>query len=340
MRLHNLMLDMQAPARLQGVFNPPWLLRNAHLQTILSSVGPRKWRANYRFRPWRAQQQYMEIDCGEGVTLAGFLNRAIAGKCSDTLVVVVHGWEGSAESTYILSMTRALLDAGIDVFRLNLRDHGDTHHLNDQLFNSTLVDEVIGAVARLQASLAPQTMYLLGFSLGGNFCLRVAAKASPEKLQLAQVLAVCPVLHADSSNQRLGQKNNSIYQQYFVRKWKRSLGKKLRHFPGLESAEKLGELNTLDELNHYLIPRHTEFDQVARYFDAYAITGGVLAQTICNCHLVFAADDMIVPLDDVDALAPNPQLTIEVTAHGGHVGFLKNARLESWLEDRVLELIG
>ena len=36
-------------------------------------------------------------------------------------------------------------DQGFDVFRLNLRDHGTSHHLNPELFHSNRISEVVGA---------------------------------------------------------------------------------------------------------------------------------------------------------------------------------------------------
>ena len=93
------------------------------------------------------------------------------------IAVLVHGWEGNAESLYILSLGQQLFDRGFDVVRLNLRDHGDTHHLNRELFHSCRLPEVVGAVQSLQAVVPGQPLHLVGFSLGGNFMLRVAAQA-------------------------------------------------------------------------------------------------------------------------------------------------------------------
>ena len=66
-----------------------------------------------------------------------------------------------------------LFAAGFDVFRLNFRDHGDTHHLNPGLFHSCRLEEVVHALADLQDRLQARRWCLAGFSLGGNFSLRV-----------------------------------------------------------------------------------------------------------------------------------------------------------------------
>ena len=63
--------------------------------------------------------------------------------------MLLHGWEGSADSTYLLSLAQSLFAAGFEVVRLNLRDHGATHHLNRELFHSCRLPEVVGAVRAL-----------------------------------------------------------------------------------------------------------------------------------------------------------------------------------------------
>ena len=65
--------------------------------------------------------------------------------------MLLHGWEGSSDSLYLLSLAQPLFEAGYDVARLNLRDHGDSHHLNEEIFHSCRIAEVVGAVRGLHA---------------------------------------------------------------------------------------------------------------------------------------------------------------------------------------------
>jgi len=168
-------------------FEPSFGLRNPHSQTILSSIGPRKALVKSRFRRYDDARSVMLLDGGDGVRLQGYLNIANH-KQSDKLAILIHGWEGSHDSTYMQSMAKTLLDSGVDVFRLNLRDHGDTHHLNKALFNSTLVEEVMNSIVDLQSQYSYAQNFLLGFSLGGNFCMRVAAMAQDKNLSLSCVI--------------------------------------------------------------------------------------------------------------------------------------------------------
>jgi len=319
-------------------FNPPIGLRNAHLQTILSSFGPRQFKLTKQLASIEPQQIDMILNCGDGVRLAGALNLA-SEKPSKKLVVLIHGWEGCITSGYIISMTNYLLENGIDVFRLNMRDHGGTQHLNEEIFNSTMINEMIGGLEDLQQQLDYPDYHLVGFSLGGNFSLRVAALSQNRNVKLKNVIAFCPVIHAKESNRVLNTTKNWAYSLYFMRRWKRSLYKKLEYFPHYTYGTQLPEMKSLDEMNNRLIPVYTQFSSVDDYFDAYALDKGRLADTICPCYLHFAKDDMIIPIEGIRDLASNPNLDVMVTEHGGHCGFLSNWKFDSWQDERALEII-
>ena len=319
-------------------FVPPFGLGNRHIQTIFSSVGPRRARVRRAFKPHQIQEQDVILKCHDDIRLSGILNLA-GNSPASKLVIMIHGWEGSAGSSYMLSMTTRLLEQGIDVFRLNLRDHGQSHHLNRGIFNSTLLPEVLSGLEDLQARYSYQSYSLVGFSLGGNFALRVAAAAHDRAIELSKVIVFCPALHAARSNVLLNSPANYVYGQYFVRKWKSSLLKKLEYFPDYEYRSKLDDMNTLDQMNAALIPEYTEFDNIESYFDAYAVVGDVLKNTICPCYLHFSKDDMMIPYEDIKQLAYNPKLDITLTEKGGHCGFLMNWKLDTWQDYRVMELI-
>jgi len=330
--------EMLPKSKVSSDFKPSFGLRNAHCQTILSSIGPRKALISKRFKRHKVKQQAILLDGGDGVRLQGYFNQA-GETPSAKLAILIHGWEGCHDSTYMHSMAHTLLNEGIDVFRLNLRDHGDSHRLNKGMFNSTLVEEVMNAIVDIQTQLEYSQFHLIGFSLGGNFCLRIAAMAQNKEISLSRVIVFCPVIHADRSNTALNQTSNFIYGQYFVRKWKRSLRKKLIHWPHYDFADELNAMKTLDQMNERLVPAYTPYQDLEDYFEAYAITGDRLAKTIAPCHLFFAADDMIIPVNDIEKLSDNPDLHITVTENGGHCGYIKNWKWDCWQDEQALKLI-
>ena len=314
---------------------PPWL-RNPHLQSILTSVLPRRWFVARRSRALVAASRDVIVECGDGVRLLGHHAQCTGGR--DELVVLLHGWEGSAESQYVRSVTAELRSAGFDVLRLNLRDHGPTHHLNPELFHSCRIAEVVGAIAEIARRFPSRRLALVGYSLGGNFALRVAIRAPAASIPLAQVVAICPVLDPAHTMQRLEQ-GAWIYRNYFVLKWRRSLLRKRRAWPDLYDLDELMEGRRLTAMTEQLVRRYSGYRDIESYLAGYAITGEVLAPLAVPCHLLMALDDPIIPAADLARLAAPPALTIETMPHGGHCGFLDSLGGASWADRRVLAIL-
>ena len=150
-------------------FRPLWALKNGMIQTLLSSSSLRARGAN----PMRANARPMIIATQDGVRLLGYLSLP-QNQIPSGLVILLHGWEGSADSTYILNTGKFLYQHGYAVFRLNFRDHDNSHHLNEVIFYAVLFDEVFGAVRRIAEGHAALPIHIVGFSLGVPTTLLIA----------------------------------------------------------------------------------------------------------------------------------------------------------------------
>jgi uncharacterized protein len=255
-------------------------------------------------------------------------------------VVVLHGWEGNAESLYVLSLAQLLFEQRCEVVRLNLRDHGATHHLNRDLFHSCRLPEVIGAVQALQAHFPGRPLQLVGFSLGGNFLLRVAARAQEAGLELAGVIAVSPVLDPEETLLAL-ERTMPGYQRYFVRKWVRSLRKKQAAWPEVYDFRDIAHLHDLRSMTAALVRRYSEFATLQDYLHGYSLTGERLATLAVPARILMSLDDPIIPAGGLTRLARTAALSVTVTRHGGHCGFLERLSGPTWVERQVLaQLVG
>lgn len=315
-------------------FLPGWPWRHPHFQSILPSILPR-YRLRRRAAPLRAASRELILDCGDGVRLQAFHARPPGARHS---AILLHGWEGSADSYYVVSLATRLFAAGVEVVRLNLRDHGATHQLNEGIFHSCRLDEVIGAVA----ALAPQLVappWLAGFSLGGNFWLRVASSTDARVPVLSGVIAISPVLHPDSAMLAM-EKGWQVYQRYFVKKWGRSLVRKHALWPKLALDTHLFSLRDLRGMTDVLVAGHTGFPDTHAYLDGYAITGNRLATLAVPATILASLDDPIIPARDLDRLARSPRLKIITVPYGGHMGFIARPWSESWVNGFVLREMG
>ena len=314
-------------------FDPAFILANRHIQSIL---GSRLARARLVRQRWQALNPPVEdviVDCEEGVRLLGHYTHTGVAR-PKALAVLIHGWEGSADSTYMLSSTLALLEAGYAVFRLNLRDHGLSHHLNEELFHSCRLPEVLQAVEWIRRRYSPSIFTLAGFSLGGNFALRVAA-APERQAGIDQVVAICPVLNPATTLRALDT-GWVVYRQFFIRKWRDSLLKKMLCFPHRYEFGDLSKFNRLESMTDHFVRNYTEYDDLAAYLGGYALTGERLATISVPSTMLLADDDPVIPVHDVHELTAVPALRIIRSPHGGHCGFIENFDPQGWLDKFIV----
>ncbi|TKS53189.1 alpha/beta fold hydrolase [Luteimonas yindakuii] len=316
-------------------YAPPSWLRNAHLQSVLGSSGWRRLRGARALAATGAVTTAHLLDGGDGVRLLG-LHSSIGGRAPRGLALLLHGWEGSAESGYMRLTAAHFLRRGFDVFRLNFRDHGPTHHLNEELFHSNRIDEVVHAARDLCARFPSRPLVAAGFSLGGNFALRVAQRAPAAGLPLAAVAAVCPVLDPALTLQQM-ERGMPLYLRHFERKWRESLLRKRALFPQLRTMDDRVLRMGMRDLTEWLVLRHTTFGSLDEYFAGYSIAGERLAGLAVSAHVLTSEDDPVIPADGFRALPDNPCLQVEIARWGGHCGFIENARLDGYAERWAVE---
>jgi predicted alpha/beta-fold hydrolase len=316
-------------------FLPPWPLRSGHIQTMLSSSGVRR-----RLLPKRAHQVQVDarevlVDVGQGDRLSGRYTAQTTGSESRGLAILFHGWEGSVDSTYVLQTGSRLLEDGWDVFRLNFRDHGDSHGLNEALFHSCRIDEVVTALGEIARMFPSKAIGVAGFSLGGNFALRAAMLAPAQGVPLDYVLAVCPIVDPAEGLFSLEKEAPWIYHAYFMQKWRRSLRLKQEAFPQQTYFE-LNELKqNMRELTASLVLRHTDFGSLEAYLDGYSIAGDRLMNMHVPATILTSSDDPVIPIGAFRALRLPPNIELDIASYGGHCGFIRDFSMTSFTDDYI-----
>lgn len=316
-------------------YRPPWWLRSGHVQTMLSSSPWRQRRGAQALAATGAVTTAHVVDGGPGVRLQG-LHSVVPGTEPRGLALLLHGWEGSAESSYMRQTAARFLQRGFATFRLNFRDHGDSHHLNEAIFHSNRIEEVVLAAVDVARRFWPQAgpaypLVAAGYSLGGNFALRLALHAPEAGLSLSAVAAVCPVLDPATTMTAM-ESGWRVYLRHFERKWRRSLQRKRALFPRVHDFDDRTLHLGMRELTEWLVQHHTDFGTLENYFEGYSIAGDRLASLAVPAHILMAADDPVIPLGEFHALSLPPHARLEIAAQGGHCGFLLGAGLDGFAE--------
>lgn len=315
-------------------FLPAIGLRNTHTQSLINSSGYRRAMVARSSSKMLGVEQEWLLDGGDGVRLSGHYSPQP--QADKGLVVLFHGWEGSSHSNYVVGVGGRLYEQGFDVFRLNFRDHGASHHLNPGIFHSCLLPEVVHALQDLQQRTGAENWALSGYSLGGNFALRVAMQAAAAGLSLGQVVSVCPVV-SPANVLKAMEDGLSVYERYFVFKWSKSLRQKQALFPDAYNYEEWFKLGGLRQRTDYFATRYYEFESLDDYFEGYSIAGDQLTGIAVPTTILTSADDPVVPVSDFERLPENKYIELLVADYGGHCAFLKNWKMESWADDLIVK---
>ena len=96
-------------------FQPSGLLRNPHLQGIASRLPSRRVRIEQASRVLHDNGRSVLLQGGDALLLGWLSQQPRAPQTGRPLVVLIHGWEGSSDSLYLLATATEAYHAGFDV---------------------------------------------------------------------------------------------------------------------------------------------------------------------------------------------------------------------------------
>jgi len=256
-------------------------------------------------------------------------------RLSKSLILIIHGLEGSAESTYVKGVCEKALSLGFSVCRLNLRNCGDTLHLAQGLYNAGMSDDAITVAKHLKEKFGFEQVFLCGFSLGGNIVLKAAgelgrkaaenlAAGSPAKI-IDGVCAVCPPVDLQSCVTAIERKTNRLYEHGFLVSLKEKVRAKNLLFPGRFDIERLPAVTTLRGFDDTYTSRDAGYADAASYYHG-ASALRVMPHINVPALVVAAVDDPLVPIESFRSkeFGANRHVQLLTPEKGGHVAFISN----------------
>ena len=258
-------------------------------------------------------------------------------------ILALHGLEGSSTAHYMRGVADKALRAGFNAVLLNQRNCGGTEHLGPGLYHSGLVEDAAFVIRELAETDDLRQVVAAGYSLGGNLALRLAGTESPRTLpQLKGVCAVSPVLELESCVRALERRSNVIYQWNFVRNLKNRLRRKDACFPGRFDLARLGAIRSVRQFDAAYTAPSFGFETAEDYYHRAAALR-VIDKIEIPALIITAADDPFVPVESFrhPSVAANRNVTVVITEHGGHCGFLGQPIGDGddgyWAETKILE---
>jgi len=259
-------------------------------------------------------------------------------------LVCLHGLESSAAAHYMRGMADKAAAAGMNAVLLNQRNCGGTEHLSAGLYHSGLSADPAAVIRELTEVDGLPAIAVAGYSLGGNVALKLAGDfgdAPPSELKA--VCAVSPTMDLARCVWALERRENALYEWNFVRSLKARMRRKARLFPGRFPIERLREVRTVRMFDEVFTAPHHGFRDASDYYHR-ASALRVVDRIAVPALIISAENDPFVPPEPFrdPALTSNPHITVIVTPHGGHCGFVAaavNGDDGYWAERQVIEFV-
>lgn len=296
-------------------YRPAWWLPGGHSQTIWGRFTRRRPRLPLRRETLRAEDgDELELHILDAADEA-------------PRVLVLHGLEGTIRSHYLAPMFENAAARGWGAVLMMHRGCGDTPNLARRFYHSGETSDV-GLVYSTFATRYPRSPWALaGVSLGGNVLLKWLGElgdAVDERIRGAATISV--PFDLERGARQISGSLLGVYDRAFLGSLRRKALTKLERYPDLFDRERLVRARNIFEFDDCVTaPVHGFRD--ARDYYSQSSSIGYLPRIRVPTFLLSAIDDPFLPasvLDEVRAIASaSAFLHLEVTARGGHVGFVE-----------------
>jgi predicted alpha/beta-fold hydrolase len=245
---------------------------------------------------------------------------------SHPALLALHGLEGSSTAHYMRGLADKAYARGFNVILLNQRNCGGTEALSEGLYHSGLTADAAHVIDEVGRE-GIDRILVAGYSLGGNLALKLAGDyGDTPPSSLKGVCAVSPAMELAECVGALERKQNFVYQWNFVRGLKARMRRKHAAYPGRFQIDRLAKVRTVRQFDEFFTAPHFGFNGASDYYHR-ASAMRVIDRIRVPALIITAQDDPFVPIGPFrdPRLAANPHITVIVTRHGGHCGFVSDA---------------
>ncbi len=317
---------------IESHFRAHRLMGNAHVQTLFPALLRRSPGLEIR-------RERLELPDGDFVDL-GWSGPAAPGA---PLAVLVHGLTGDFESKYLRGTAQKLTAAGWRTVMLQLRGAGPEPNRLRKSYHQGDTADLRYLLHMLRRREPDVFLAVVGWSLGGNITLKAMGEEGNQAPVNCAVAASVPFrLRPCVDVLRQGFARN--YQNKMLNALKDQMWRKHAKVPAppeinLQLANAAQDFIEWD--NAYTAPLNGFADAEDYYTrsECAPFLSMIARQTL----IVHSVDDPFMDptiTPGQDALAP--QVTLELTQRGGHVGFVASGRYGwpvYWLEQRITDFL-
>ena len=315
---------------IKSAFSPTLPFKNGHFNTMYRPLFTKDICSYTRKRITTWDADFIDLD----FSFVG----------SKTLVLLIHGLEGSSKSRYIASTSNHLNKKGLDTVCFNLRSCSGEDNLLLSTYHSGKTEDVAFVIAHLLENYNYDNIVLVGFSLGGNLTLKYLGEYQ-EKLspRIKGGIAISVPVDITSAEQEMDKIKNKLYVEIFFKTLKNKILEKAHKFPEYPlNKDKLFKATKFKHLEKlYTVPVFG-FESPEDYWKK-ASSKPYLLKIDRPTLLVNAKDDTFLSSAcyPTKAALQSKNFYLEITDYGGHCGFIQSFKTQenTWLEKRISSFI-
>ncbi len=315
-------------------FQPAALLRNGHAQTIFANLsrGPQDL--------GNARQHRIVLDDGDIIVLHE--NRPSNWLPTAPTALLVHGLAGCSNSGYMTRIAAKLNGAGVRAIRMDMRGCGAGEGLARLPYHPGISQDVRAALDELARQFPASPISLVGFSIGGNIILKLLGE-SPSQLpsQLDRAVAVNPPIDLPRCLKGMTTFPKRFYNRHFVGMLYKQLMRsdllvkqapQVNHIPPPRSLREFDTLYTADVWG---------FQSVDKFYEENSALSR-MADIRTPTLVIASRDDPLVPPETFDSLELPSSVSLRISDHGGHLGFIGRNGIDPdrrWMDWRIIDWV-
>ena len=315
-------------------FRPARWLRNRHAQTIYPAL---PWAGAPRLK---LRCENIELPDGD-LTVVDWLTGTSDPDPNSPTLIVLHGLEGSAESSYARMLLQAAADRGWRAAVLHFRDCGDYRNRLPRRYHAGETNDIRFFLERLRTEGHQGPIMAAGYSLGGNVLLKYLGE-NGVSTPLHAAAAVSVPLDLQISADAITRGFSRIYQRHLLKRMKNAVRRKFDQYTAAFDWHRAMNAETFAEFDDAVTAPLHGFSGKDEYYDRCS-SKGYLKQIQRPTLIINSLDD---PFMTPEIIPDEEQLsdcvTLEVSEHGGHVGFISGGlpwRPEYYLPKRITDFL-
>ena len=255
------------------------------------------------------------------------------------IVLLLHGLEGSINSSYVKGILKTVTDCGWQGVLMHFRGCSGRHNRLDRSYHSGDTGDINSVIMDLINRYPGRKIAAIGISLGGNVLIKYLGKQG-NNCPLTAAIAISVPFDLSICAKELETGFSRIYQRYLIRSLNKKINNKFKEKSIPINLKKLKEWTNFYSFDHNVTAPLHGFINVDDYYTRSSCKNFIKNINIPTL-ILHSKDD---PFMNQSALPSEDDLskevTLELTEQGGHIGFIYEYtpfKAKNWSEKRLAE---